>query len=121
VSHILQTLELIEIVSNADYKADFAPREVVGSTVKARLLPAIKHPVTGKLHTGKRGDTHDDLMMSHLSSSEYDKHNDNYDYHDNHTGYYDPHSRKFYASGRTEVDTTDLMTKSQRVRRYGSE
>ena len=128
MSYVLSTLAEIEvpkILDNTEYSKHLFKNFYPGSTqyvdddVKKRLRPAIKHPTTGKLYIGKRGDTHDDLMMKHLSRDDYEKYEDNHDYKDNHTGFHDRKTGDFYTSRYTAVDSTDLMTIRQKGLRFG--
>ena len=74
----------------------------------ARLVPAIKRRDTGKIHIGKRGQFHDEIPKRGTWRD------DSYD-----VGYYDPSKRKF--RGYTDLDSTDLMTPVQRMRKFGNE
>jgi hypothetical protein len=88
----------------------------VSASMKSRLLPAVRDPDTLHVHVGKRNETHDDLTQKHLS-----KHIGNTEYYDNHLGFYDPHTKRFHVASNLDLDSTDLMTKTQRMRKYGTE
>jgi hypothetical protein len=92
-----------------------------------RVVPAIKHPETGKLYIGKRGEIHANIL---------DRHNLRKEYFDDlrkfplpqkwdsevHMGFYDHKDKKFYSRKDTGyLDATDIMTPHQRFRRLGSE
>jgi hypothetical protein len=82
---------------------------------KARLVPAIMHRVTGKITVGKRGDEHADVFRKvipnydHMASPEY------------RTGYYDSRRKSFHDGPEVDFNSTDLMTRTQRLRKYGTE
>lgn len=89
-----------------------------------RVVPAIRHPETGKIYTSPRGEDHNDIIAKHeelkslgdlLSSRKIksEKWNFNRD-----SGYYDPHTKEFH---QRQFDATELMTPHQRFRKYGSE
>ena len=89
-----------------------------------RVVPAIRHPETGKIYKSPRGEDHNDITAKHeelkslgdlLSSRKIksEKWNFNRD-----SGYYDPHAKEFHPR---QFDATELMTPHQRFRKYGSE
>jgi len=107
------------ILGGADYArtdtTDIPPH------VKARLVPAIKHPQTGKIYLGKRGDDHSEVMERHgfvdsnrrLKVQGWDS--------TIHTGYYDHVGKRFYTHHEAGFHASDLMSGPQRFRKYGSE
>ena len=88
--------------------------------VKSRIVPAMKHKKTGKLLRGQRGEEHMDTYQRKFGPSldAASKLEKDYD-----TGYYDSKRNKFHGRfvlGRP-VDSPDLMTRTQRIRKYGTE
>jgi hypothetical protein len=107
VSYVLSVLDEIEL----------------SPETKARLVPAIKHPITGKLYTGRRGEIHPDILKrtdlpetwAGLDRVGYKR--------DIHSGYYDHTNKKFYSRDDIAggLDATELMSKWQRIKRFGYE
>jgi hypothetical protein len=121
MSYILNVMDMIApqtefILGGSDYgNTDTVdiPKEV-----KARLVPAVKHPKTGKIYLGRRGDSHKDVMTRHklgwralgLSFNSIE-----------HTGYYDHATKRYYSHREAGFHSTDLLTPLQRFKKYGSE
>jgi hypothetical protein len=88
--------------------------------VRGRIVPALRSKTTKKVHKGRRGEEHIDIANKlHPGESQLASKTEK----DYHIGYYDPKHKKFhgrYVHGYM-VDTPDLMTRMQRIRRYGSE
>jgi hypothetical protein len=80
--------------------------------VKARIVPALKHKDTGHLIGGRRGEDHEDILVRRDIMHEYPKWSH---------GFYDPKTKKFMHSHSVDIDAPDLMTRSQRMRKYGVE
>ena len=96
------------------------PVDQLHPNFKARLVPALKHNKTGEMIIGKRGEEHLDAFRRHFPK-EINPVNHNLDT-DYNAGFYDPKKKTYYNSHFVHgvfLDTPDLMTKTQRIRRYG--
>ena len=82
------------------------------------LVPAFKHPKTGKLYIGRRGDTHNDVIDSHPDEI-HSSHRDNPDPYER--GFYNHKTHTFINKADSGLDSADLMTKLQRMRKLGLE
>jgi hypothetical protein len=103
-SHVLQVLDYL---SEHSYPFD-----------TKTLVPAFKHPVTGKLYIGRRGDTHNDIIDSHPDEID-PPHKDNPNPYDR--GFYNQKDKSFINKADSGLDSADLMTKMQRMRKLGVE
>jgi hypothetical protein len=66
--------------------------------VRARLLPAVKADVTGKVHVGKRGEWHSDIAHKRgVERGSYDR------------GYYDPLTKSYISREDLPIDSTELL------------
>jgi hypothetical protein len=124
MSYVLNVMDMIApqtefILGGSDYgRMDTVD---IPKHVKARLVPAIKHPHTGKIYIGHRGDDHTDVMERHgfvdsnrrMQVKDWDS--------TIHTGYYDHVGKKFYTHHEVGFHASDLMTGLQRFKKYGSE
>jgi hypothetical protein len=90
--------------------------------VEDRVVPAIKHPITGQIYRGKRGQTHEEVAAYHKIEPELNELQSRGEYHPlRHSGFYDPKTKEFHSRGDTGIDSTTFMTKAQRFRKYGTE
>jgi len=88
--------------------------------VRSRIVPALRNKKTNEIHRGRRGEEHIDIANKlHPGHSRLASKTEK----DYHIGFFDPKFKKFH--GRHvhgyPVDTPDLMTRIQRIRRYGSD
>lgn len=84
--------------------------------VKSRIVPSLKNKKTGEILRGKRGEEHLDIFRRKYPGQSTKGTENNFE-----PGYYDPVTKKQhgrYVMGYF-VDTPDLMTRTQRIRRYG--
>ena len=86
--------------------------------LKYRLIPAVIHPETGKMYTGKRGQIHGAIINQHdiphmMYPSVYQKN----------TGYYDPLNKKYHSrKDLGGLDTSELASsRTFRIRNFGNE
>jgi hypothetical protein len=86
-----------------------------GRTALRHLIPAFKHPETGKLYVGRRGDTHNDIIDRH--AGEIDPiHKDLFDSNDR--GFYHTLNKTFVSKADSGLDSADLMgSKVNKMRR----
>ena len=85
-----------------------------------RVVPAMRH--NGKVYIGKRGDDHYDVHFRHASTNpDLAKAKEDEIEH----SFHDPKTKKFHNmthEGPLQgVCTNDLMTRGQRIRKYGYE
>jgi hypothetical protein len=114
MSYVLNIMNMIPPNGVGEHSLGSIPE--ISDSMKSRLRPAVRDPDNGRIYVGKRGESHDDLTQRHLS-----KHIGNTDYYDNHFGFYDPATKKFHVASNLDLDSTHLMSKGQRFRKYGSE
>lgn len=80
------------------------------------LIPAFKHPETGKLYIGRRGETHNDIIDKHGFGQAHKDYPNPYD-----RGFYNTRDKSFITKADSGLDSADLMTKAQRMRKLGVE
>ena len=77
---------------------------------KKYLRPAIQNIKTKEVYIGKPGETHEDVK---------DRHGIDYYYRNHNMGFYHTKTKEFHPN--SAIDSTDLMTKVQRMRKFGTE
>ena len=115
MSIVSAVLELLSDMSKMQRFRSFGSESILIefdiSALKSRALPAIKHPDTGKLLVGRRGETHEDIGDRHgLDDRQRDQRN---------RGFYDPLTRQYHTKAETGMDSADLMTPYQKMRKFG--
>jgi hypothetical protein len=88
------------------------PKISLSDEVQSRLVPAIQHGATGKVYTGRRGGTHEDIWHKH---NLYGPENKGIHHKE---GFYDIRTKQFYHRHDVGLDSTDFMTKGQ-LRKQG--
>ena len=86
------------------------------SDVLRRIKPALI--ANGKVFIGRRGDEHEDIEKRYGVKADPYKYGKDKDTH----GFYDPRKKSFHSRSETDfsdLDTPELMTKAQRIRKYG--
>jgi hypothetical protein len=105
------------VLGGTDYGID--PR------TKTRLVPAVKHPKTGRLYIGGRGEDHRDILDKYNLLADKDigsgREKSGAWSPAIHTGYYDHVTKQYFTHKEAGFHATDLMTGPQRFRKYGSE
>jgi hypothetical protein len=82
------------------------------------LVPAFIHPDTGKMYVGRKGDTHNDIIDR--NPHEIDPiHKDLFDSHDR--GFFHVVNKTFISKAASGLDSSDLMTRTQRMRKLARE
>lgn len=79
--------------------------------LKPTIKPALRRKGSGKLHIGRRGETHEDLIAKHKLDTE---HASQYE-----SGYYHGPTKTYHSRKRLQFDSTDLMTPHQLTKFYG--
>lgn len=79
-------------------------------------LPAFRHRKEGWIHKGKRGETHGDLRNQLAGFDPEVRQNM---YHTIERGFWHKRKKEFISGNKTTIDTPDLMTTHQRMKRFG--
>ena len=122
MSYILTIIKKMEHYTHSDTES---LSEDLRSDIIKFGLPASKYRPTGELFIGKRGEDHGDIVRS-------SKHRDDTDESRWLHGYHNPKTKQFHYryDAKTDkvnpklgddLDSTQLMTKQQRFRKYGAE